>query len=541
MKTFHLSEETIPKLFILVYLTFCFSIFYNSHLDIRLIATSNYDAVTHMQSLRGMFLFHRWHPNHFWYGDAYFYLAAMLSFIYKIFQPIDKRVFIVSLFSINMIFGVLTIDILWRLVRKYFSCFVAVCSLSFLITNHSFMYWSIYSHPDVMQQYFVLMTIYYVCMMVEEASKKNIILSSLFAGLAFGTKYIGIFLLPTILFGYLIYHLKRPDFKWRFLLGAEFWKSFFLSAAVFVVSFAITSPSHLYHFRTFLNVIVFVRKLKMTGHWFIADKNLLLWLPIIYKEDILGRAFSILFVGYLALVFVRFIRDPGRFRKNISPIYVPLFWVCSFLFYMFKEVHARFQHYCFPVFPFMVIYSAVCVEEIGMFMKRNGFLMRWRKVFVAGVLLAGLVPRIVLGYEFFMKESFKIKDTNIEGGLWLEKNFPASTKILYDNFAYIPHKFKHVYVDNTNWGMSYESMESFKPDVIVTHKYLSNQFDKESKAKLYWGWGGAEEYLKHFYFYRDLREGKIPSFQLIKDFGDMKIYATPAKQKQLNKLDQEGL
>ncbi len=109
---------------------------------------------------------------------------------------------------------------------------------------------------------------------------------------------------------------------------------------------------------------------------------------------------------------------------------------------------------------------------------------------------------------------------NVQAGLWLEKNFPESTRILYDNFSYVPLKFKQV---RASWGIKQEMLDSFKPDLIVTHQELTRRYDKESKADLSWD-RGRESYLENVYFYRDILEGKIPGFRLIKDFDVVKIY-----------------
>lgn len=521
MKITSLNKKIIPSSIIFIYLAFFLPLIFIATKNFRLIIAFNIDAFILLKAVDKIVNHYYWATGYFRYGDAYFYLAAAIGFIYKIFHSIEYQEIVIIMRSINLIFGVLTIDALWRLTRNYFSLFVSVCVLLLMVTSQIFLFWSLYVHPDIMQIYFVVMVIYYACKMVDDSSKKNIILSSVFAGLAFGTKYIGILMLPTILFAYMMFHLKRPDFKWTFLLGTEFWKSFFLSGAVFVFSYFLTCPSHFYHPKLFLKILEYQRLRSKLGFVFIADKNSLLWLPVMYAESFLGRVTLVLFFGYLVFISVRFISDPGRFRRNIHPNYIPLFWACFFLIYLFIEVNHRIPRFLFPIFPFIILYAVLCLEKIGQFMKNSKLLSRWSNIIVAGLFCGALIPKIILGYNFFIKEYHKMDTPNIQAGLWLENNFPESTRILCDFTAYIPIKFKNWH---PSWILNHKKIESFKPDIIVIHQFLAEQYGDESKAKLFWV-RGEKKYLESFYFYRDLREGKLPNFKLIKDFGEVKIYS----------------
>lgn len=525
-----LTESSVHKISILVYLLFSLPLIFIATKDIRLISVFNIDAIGHLEAIHRMVNGPFWDPDLYYYGDAYFYLAAAFGLIYKIFHTVGDRELILILRSINLIFGVLSIDALWRLTRKYFSPFVTIWTVSFFAINYWVLHWSLRSHPDIMQVYFMIAGLYYACELVEDASKKNIILSSLFAGFAFGTKYGGMFLLPCILFGYLLFHLKRPDFKWLFLKGKEFWKSFFLSGTVFILSFLFTSPYRLVHPSKFLFYINYQRIHNKMGHWFLADKNKLLWIPHIYAEDFLGRMMFVLFFGYLVLITIRFMREPDRFRHNIQPAYVLLFWVLSFLGYTIWEINIRWGYYLLPILPFMIIFTGVCFEEVVHFIDNRPLFARYSKVLVAVMFLAVLAPKCILGYELFVKEYHRMDTPDVQAGLWLEKNFPESTRILYDKFSYVPSKFRQV---QASWGIKQQLLDSFKPDLIVTNQKLTQRYDKESKADLSWDWG-REHYLDCFYFYRDLGSRQVPSFKLIKDFNEVKIYANRLSLLQLN-------
>jgi len=104
-------------------------------------------------------------------------------------------------------------------------------------------------------------------------------------------------------------------------------------------------------------------------------------------------------------------------------------------------------------------------------------------------------------------------------GKWLIEKFPKETTILYDAYAYIPSQFRNVC---KTIGQNYQMVNHFEPDLIVIRKAIENDYkDRENayKARI-----GEIPFLDCHFFYRYIREGLIPTYRLVKNFGTMAVY-----------------
>ena len=86
----------------------------------------------------------------------------------------------------------------YRIGHRVFNPVAASIACVLLAVTPDFLRWSLESHPDFPQLFWVLCALLACCRLANEFRLRWILLASLFAGLAFGTKYIGIFLLPVI-------------------------------------------------------------------------------------------------------------------------------------------------------------------------------------------------------------------------------------------------------------------------------------------------------------------------------------------------------
>jgi hypothetical protein len=106
----------------------------------------------------------------------------------------------------------------------------------------------------------------------------------------------------------------------------------------------------------------------------------------------------------------------------------------------------------------------------------------------------------------------------IEVGLWLEANYPPSTRILYDRYSYIPPKFDHV---RGSWGIDQVILTDFHPNVVVINRSIRDRFLNSNDAQSYTQ--GKEKFMAIHDFYQLMKEEKL-NYVLIKNFGSIQVY-----------------
>ena len=90
----------------------------------------------------------------------------------------------------------------------------------------------------------------------------------------------------------------------------------------------------------------------------------------------------------------------------------------------------------------------------------------------------------------------------------------------------MPDKFGLVY---RTFGQGYPVVNHFQPDLLVIRAPIADRYGKIEDAK--WAQMGETVFLDRHYFYRYLKEGRIPTYQLLKDFGKVAVYEHAVSEK----------
>src|SRR5262249_34879085 len=82
--------------------------------------------------------------------------------------------------------------------RRLYGSLAAWIALLLVALNQTIYTWAGIVHPDMLQSVLLLAALYYTARCFDEPKTKVIFTASVFAGLAFATKYSGLFVLPLI-------------------------------------------------------------------------------------------------------------------------------------------------------------------------------------------------------------------------------------------------------------------------------------------------------------------------------------------------------
>ncbi|MEZ4883519.1 MAG: glycosyltransferase family 39 protein [Chitinophagales bacterium] len=135
------------------------------------------------------------------YGHFFFNLVLIpLLFLQQFFIITDVHI-LLALRVISWIFGLGSVGLTFMIARRFFgrwTAWLSACLMMFIPLT--LLEYSTIAHPDTLQLFFILASLYFTCMLAEEFNTKYLLWASGMAGLAFSAKYAGILLLPLIAF-----------------------------------------------------------------------------------------------------------------------------------------------------------------------------------------------------------------------------------------------------------------------------------------------------------------------------------------------------
>ena len=138
---------------------------------------------------------------------------------------VDESLIIIVLRLIPLIFGIFTVVLIFLIARSLIGSlygWMAVLFLLILPTNY--LKFTIVSHPDILQVFFVVLGLYFCYRLAADFRWKWLIGASAAAGLAFSCKYGGIFILPVIFIITVIHCIKIDSLNSAILKSQRFKK-----------------------------------------------------------------------------------------------------------------------------------------------------------------------------------------------------------------------------------------------------------------------------------------------------------------------------
>jgi 4-amino-4-deoxy-L-arabinose transferase-like glycosyltransferase len=167
--------------------------------NLRLVSVFSSDEANHLYTLKQAISQRTLILDFGIYGHLYFNIALLPLFFLNFLIRVSEQQIILALRLVPTLSAIGTIAATFLITRRYFGRLAAwLAALLLSIVPLNFLHWSITSHPDIPQLFFLVLSLYFCCRLVEQDRPKWLIVASVFSGMAFACKYSGVLLLPII-------------------------------------------------------------------------------------------------------------------------------------------------------------------------------------------------------------------------------------------------------------------------------------------------------------------------------------------------------
>ena len=502
--------------FLLAYLSYALPLIPQGSDDIRMAAVFSIDEADILWQIDHLYKNGVGNLPSFTYGGGLYYSVTLLLKVWSVLGAVTGNTVILALRGFCMIAGIGCLWLTFKLGCLVFDRTTGLYGTFLLLSFPEFLRWAVDGHPDLPQLFWMLAVLVCCVRLIQGFSWKWITLAAVFAGIAFGTKYGGIFLLPVIGMSVL---LPRGGVELSLSGGLKklrerrYLKAVVLIPIVFLGVFVLINPFSIIRFDVFMKTMVDYKEVMGFGHMYEADPSGLIWLQILRSG--LGPIHAVAFLAYLlgCGLYV--------YRKRQIPAAkgILLFWCLLFIAYLMLEVNLRRVRHLLPILPCVLL----CVAEAYRVLFQRIQIPRFGWVRLA-------IPFVLISVSWFQlaaaSHQFKGRMEKVEAhkddlslGRWLLTEFDDDTSIIYDAYAYIPSQFQRVY---RTFGQTYFMTNHFEPDLLVVRNAISSRYTDLSNAERVRI--GQEAFLDHHYFYRYLRESRIPGYKLKREFGSSAVY-----------------
>ncbi|NPU83043.1 MAG: hypothetical protein HPY65_01035 [Syntrophaceae bacterium] len=337
-------------------------------------------------------------------------------------------------------------------------------SVLLLASVQQIYYWSQTIHPDITQTMLIVAAAWVA---LKSHMFRNANWAAFLAGMAFGTKYGGIFILPFLFIPALMN--DRPDLSLKGKLRGKA-PLFLLS---FLLGWLIFNPYVIFNFIHFLRWLKLIIVYTLTGFvgstGQITSANPLLWFPVLYRAFYTPGALVMLAGLFPALWFLvqsikrrEGLREPDTLNRIVIGAY------CLFaLVHILLGVKSREVRYAFHFIPFLILLSFTGWAILSCRMKQRG------RAILSFALLLLIAPANLNAVHSMASCSNKESDARLASGRVLEERYSPDTRILADFYAYVPPKFKNTLVE---WGIRSESILRENPQVILVSRAMTGRW-----------------------------------------------------------------
>ncbi|MFT5365436.1 MAG: 4-amino-4-deoxy-L-arabinose transferase-like glycosyltransferase [Candidatus Latescibacterota bacterium] len=476
--------------------------------DIRMLDVFSLDEATAVAVVDYLFRT-GWELNTFSYGGLFYYLPLALVKCFAAFGfEISHQLIVYIMRGVCSVAGLGCLTLVYLIGRLLGGQTVGLVSAWLLASNPTFLRWSIETHPDLPQLFWLTCSLWVSVRAVALERSERFWLAGLFAGLAFATKYAGIFLLPIL--GLTVFWLYSSQESW-FVWPPKQWQQMVsvlgLTGLAFGVGYIVTNPFAFVHFDTFLHDVSFESQHLSIGHVFRSIST---------GQDWLSDFARLIGVGN----FVVFICTVGILigRRMIKQQHLLLLcWIALLLFYLIFFVNLRGARYLLPILPAAIIFVSCGYQIFYEYLQK-----KWQGAL--GIVLTGVLflsfTQTQTSWAFVLQRIERVsQQTEIVAGKWIGENFSSETTVLYHSYAYVPAKFDQVF-RTTN--MDYLLVNHFQPDLLVVRDASTHEYEDPKNATR--AVIGPQAFWARHYFYTYLKDGLLEDYRQIIAFEGIRIY-----------------
>jgi len=478
--------------------------------DLRMTNVFSIDESDIVMHVWNVYVTHFNLPPSFKYGGVFYLIPVGMLHVWALFFDISEQAAVVAVRLYCSLAGMGCLWLTYILGRLIFNGLVGVLAAYMLGLNPTFLRWAIESHPDLPQLFFLLISLFFICRYIHRPLLKNLVWASLGAGLAFATKYAGIFLIPVLA---LAVYLSFSSHGWISRLKLRtLWVHWSVIIGAFCGIFLITNPSVLTHFSLFIGSLQGEKEIMAFGHRVRDASDAWVWLQMVVTQvGVVPMCVALLGGG----VWLLWYRDVLKTEHMIV-----LIWVGIFLCYLMVESNLKRARHLLPVLPIIWIFvAAACCFLWSLMQERLERLKRMPFVLVLIVVSMHGTQMHASANLFEQKWTRESDRVEIAAGRWLAEAYPENSRILFDAYSYVPSVFEYVF---RSVGMTYLDVTHFEPDVLVIRDAIVSDYSNLEEAKS--ARIGEVGFKDCHYFYKYLQEGKFTDYRLKKDFGSVAIY-----------------
>jgi 4-amino-4-deoxy-L-arabinose transferase-like glycosyltransferase len=329
---------------------------------------------------------------------------------------------------ITLLLSVAAILVVYSIGKRMFGLGAGALAALMLIFSSEHNKISHYMVPDSPMVSFLVFSFYFIWRICEEGKAKFYLLSGLFAGLAFGTKYGGHLLVLPLLLAHIFYHRQKKTTWLRVIFSPKL----VLWGVIFVLVFLAVCPYSVLDFKVFWRDFRWQSAhLYSLGHFgsSTAQPAWLFYFQYGFAENI-GLLLQFAVYGGVILAFFR------RRKQDIVLLSMPLV-----LFLMMGGWKTRAVRYLLPIAPFFILAGGSFLDWLSDRLSR--LLSGVKKNLVPAARKQVLVA-ILTAAVFLFPSAFKVlrfddtlagEDTRTTAKHWIEANIPQGTKIALESYG----------------------------------------------------------------------------------------------------------
>ena len=492
-----------------LHLGFCLPLIPVASDDIRMVNVFSIDETDIVVHVWNLYVTEGQTRPSYKYGGVFYYVPTLVLYVWSVFGNVTEQLAIILVRLYCVLSGLGCLWLTYVIGREVFDRWVGIIATLLLMVGTTFLRWSVESHPDLPQLFFLLGSLLFACRCAREFQTRSWVLAALFAGLAFGTKYGGVFLLPILVLA--VFAPSKAGTFLSTLAQKKRWLAVGGIPLVFALAFVVTNSMAVINPIPVINTLAAEKQIMGFGHRLAATSDPWMWLTLLL--GFVGTIHCLVLVGVTSWLVVT-----RQWQGIRSDRVVLVIWIVLFLGYLMVESQLKRPRHLLPIVPGVLLFVSAAYGVIWTRLKERWVgLNRWYFLFFIVVMSWGHLQ--ASAFLFVDRYGREVGREEIVVGRWLADTFPKETTVMFDVYAYVPKKFGNVY---RTIGMSYVEVNHFEPELLVVRDaVVSDYLDLEEAHKFR---QGPLKYLNRHYFYRYLQQGLIPSYQLLRDFGRVAVY-----------------
>lgn len=461
-------------------------------------------------------------PDHFFaYGALSRELAVLLLLPLTPFGAPSDRAVIVSLRLVSLLGGAATVVLTGLLGRRLGGPRTGAVAALLAAVTPDLAHWSAVAHPDTVQVALIAATLLVAGQLLERPSNRLVLLGGALAGLAFGTKYGGLPLMPVLLLASWGGHARTGPAPRVRQLAADALRV----GAAFALAFLITNPYTLAEPVRFLGQFRGEIAHARDGHVFVEGDGRWEWLRVLASEDLGGPILLVSAVAGACIATGRAWRRPGGWAARVDlPLLLALWWT-GWIGYLVLAVGYGAPRHALPALPAA---CALAAWVITMLARRA--LSGWKPAGTAVVLVAAaVIVASVLSSAKDVRARYRAgvaldTDPRVLAGRWVDATAPRDAGILRDAYVYLPPDRADAPV---TYGLTEAELARVAPTFVIVNEDIRARFRWDVGAERYVD--GREAYYGRMAAYAKLEAGELPCFVLLRDFGTVQVYGRRAE------------